>query len=124
MTRLKLSVRIEPRNPTLTRLLVSLTMFTPTDKGFGAPGVMIAGVGPLMTETAAEVGNKNDLPELLPCPVNPQTGRLDLDYLLTELKTKHDIHSVMVEGGAGVLTAFYRRPDLVDCLCITIDITD
>lgn len=32
-------------------------MFTPTDKGFGAPGVMIAGVGPLMTETAAEVGD-------------------------------------------------------------------
>ena len=32
-------------------------MFTPADKGFGAPGVMVAGVGPLMTETAAEVGD-------------------------------------------------------------------
>lgn len=32
-------------------------MFTPPDKGYGAPGVMVAGVGPLMTETAAEVGD-------------------------------------------------------------------
>ena len=26
----------------------------------------------------------------------------------------------MVEGGAGILTSFYSRPDLVDCLCVTI----
>ena len=32
-------------------------MFTPHDKGCGRPGVNIAAVGPLMTETAAEVGD-------------------------------------------------------------------
>jgi probable F420-dependent oxidoreductase len=32
-------------------------MFKPVNRGYGAPGVMIAGVGPLMTETAAEVGD-------------------------------------------------------------------
>jgi probable F420-dependent oxidoreductase len=32
-------------------------MFTPTRKTFGAPGVNLAAVGPLMTEVAAEVAN-------------------------------------------------------------------
>ena len=32
-------------------------MFTPTRKTYGAPGVNLAAVGPLMTEVAAEVAN-------------------------------------------------------------------
>lgn len=32
-------------------------MFTPTNAGYGAPGVNLAAVGPLMTEVAAEVAN-------------------------------------------------------------------
>lgn len=59
------------------------------------------------------------LPQLLPCPVDSETGRMDLEYLLHELRSKHGIESIMVEGGASVLTTFYGRPGLVDCLCIT-----
>ncbi|MDZ7783550.1 MAG: TIGR03617 family F420-dependent LLM class oxidoreductase [Halioglobus sp.] len=32
-------------------------MFTPTDKGYGSPGVRLAAVGPLMTEVAASVAD-------------------------------------------------------------------
>jgi riboflavin-specific deaminase-like protein len=58
--------------------------------------------------------------DLLPCPLNPQTGSLDLSSILKQLKKKFGIQSVMVEGGANILSAFYAEQDLIDCLCITI----
>ena len=46
------------------------------------------------------------------------TTRLDLDSVLHEL-WKRGIRSVMVEGGAGVLSAFVRHR-LFDCVCVTV----
>lgn len=71
-------------------------------------------------EAAAEVSGEKEFPELLPCPVSPDTGRIDLSFVLAELRATHHIESIMVEGGASVLTEFYSRPDLMDCLCITV----
>lgn len=83
---------------------------------------------------AAATCHRQDLPdtvELLECPLDKNTGRMDLPRLLQLLKEKHDIQSVMVEGGASVLSAFYyyhcqqqqQQPSersLIDCLCITV----
>ena len=55
---------------------------------------------------------------LLPCP-KTSDGRLDLTYILKELQTNFEIHSVMVEGGGRILSMFMEY-GLVDCICITI----
>jgi riboflavin-specific deaminase-like protein len=55
---------------------------------------------------------------LLPCRLQAD-GNIDLHHLLVELKKTFGIHSVMVEGGAKVLSSF-ARDDLVNCLCVTI----
>jgi riboflavin biosynthesis pyrimidine reductase len=69
---------------------------------------------------------------LLPCQVNKGTGSLDLQNVLCQLNRQFQIESVMVEGGAGVLSSFINecvgsRKDkkgegmkLVDCLCASI----
>jgi riboflavin-specific deaminase-like protein len=55
--------------------------------------------------------------DLLPCPL--VDGRLDLSYILSELRKEYAIESLMVEGGSQVLSMFMER-ELVDCLCVTI----
>ena len=70
---------------------------------------------------AAKTEELSDTVELLPCPLDPTSGRMDLRILLRLLKDKYGIKSIMVEGGASVLTAFYsQQSELIDCLCITI----
>lgn len=74
------------------------------------------------SQKAADTANglDEDLPELLPCPMDTETGRIDVEYVLKQLRTKYQIKSVMVEGGARVLSEFYKRSVLVDCICITV----
>mmetsp|Transcript_34521 Transcript_34521/g.55845 ORF Transcript_34521/g.55845 Transcript_34521/m.55845 type:complete len:130 (+) Transcript_34521:467-856(+) len=48
-------------------------------------------------------------------------NRPSLHYLLEHIYTTHGVRSVMVEGGASVITAFLRAsPSLVDVLVLTI----
>jgi riboflavin-specific deaminase-like protein len=47
--------------------------------------------------------------------------RLELKQLLQSLGENHGIESVMVEGGASVISSFLsQHADLVDCVCVTI----
>ena len=62
-------------------------------------------------------GKNQDNVVLLPCDVT-EDGTLDISSVLSKLK-ELDIKSLMVEGGAKVLTAFANH-DAVDCLCVTI----
>jgi riboflavin-specific deaminase-like protein len=55
---------------------------------------------------------------LLPCSIQ-EDGQLDLHDVLNQLKEKFGIQSVMVEGGAAVLTSFIQE-ELVDLQCVTI----
>ncbi len=55
---------------------------------------------------------------LLQCPLNADR-RLDLVYVLFQLRHRYGIRSVMVEGGASVLTTFANE-GLVDFQCVTI----
>jgi 2,5-diamino-6-(ribosylamino)-4(3H)-pyrimidinone 5'-phosphate reductase len=73
-------------------------------------------------EAFASVDTKEvpDSFELLSCSLNSETGRVDLTQMLQQLREKYNIQSVMVEGGASVLTSFYMHPELLDCVCITI----
>jgi riboflavin biosynthesis pyrimidine reductase len=48
-----------------------------------------------------------------------QQEELDLKDVLSKLCNVHGIKSIMVEGGATVLTSFLEQ-NLIDCLCITI----
>uniref|UniRef100_A0A7S3Q2R7 Bacterial bifunctional deaminase-reductase C-terminal domain-containing protein n=1 Tax=Chaetoceros debilis TaxID=122233 RepID=A0A7S3Q2R7_9STRA len=60
---------------------------------------------------------------LLPCAMNPSGSGLDLKLLLEELYSKCEIKSIMVEGGASILSTFVlsqQAKDCVDCACITI----
>jgi riboflavin-specific deaminase-like protein len=54
---------------------------------------------------------------ILPCRVQ-EDGTIDLSHVLIELK-KLGIKSLLVEGGAKVLSAFASK-NLVDCLAVTI----
>ena len=40
--------------------------------------------------------------------------------MLYKLRSKHNIKSVMVEGGAGIISSFMSLSDVVRCVCITI----
>jgi riboflavin-specific deaminase-like protein len=74
-------------------------------------------------EAAIEAEVQRDFPtslELLPCAIDPKTNSLDLVDVLQKLKQNYGIQSVMVEGGASILSAFYRQQELLDCICITI----
>ena len=56
---------------------------------------------------------------LLPCQTQGDGQLLDLQDALFQLRTCHGIQSVMVEGGAGVISSFVREK-LVDYQCVTI----
>jgi diaminohydroxyphosphoribosylaminopyrimidine deaminase / 5-amino-6-(5-phosphoribosylamino)uracil reductase len=56
---------------------------------------------------------------LLPCQTQENGQLLDLYDVLRQLKARFGIKSVMVEGGASVITSFVRER-LVDFQCVTI----
>jgi len=56
---------------------------------------------------------------LLPCTVSSSSSHLDLRDVLGKLRMKFGIHSIMVEGGARVLSNFLNE-ELADCMCVTI----
>lgn len=59
--------------------------------------------------------------KLQPCQCNPKTCHLDIENVVYQLRQKHGIQSIMVEGGASILSSFLvHSPYLVDCICITI----
>lgn len=55
---------------------------------------------------------------LVPCRQTVD-GRLDLDHVLEQLKTRFGIETLMLEGGAQLLSSFFLQ-GLVDAVCITI----
>ncbi|KAL3764531.1 hypothetical protein ACHAW5_004795 [Stephanodiscus triporus] len=74
---------------------------------------------------------------LLPCRIHEKTNSLDLRHVLHQLHNKFAVETVMVEGGAGILSSFLNEclggtdsPDsnsqsfamnkVVDCICVTI----
>lgn len=57
--------------------------------------------------------------ELLTCGLDTN-GRLNLRDMLQTLFRRFGVRSIMVEGGASVLSSFVRSRDLVDCICVTI----
>jgi riboflavin-specific deaminase-like protein len=67
--------------------------------------------------------NKDTPFTVLPCKVDPSDGKLNLHDVLEQLQRHHGIQSVMVEGGASILTAFLQQQQqqsLVDYVCVTI----
>ena len=58
--------------------------------------------------------------ELLPCASNDSSPGLDLEDVVYNLCMIHGIYSIMVEGGASVLSGFLSNRELVDCVCVTI----
>ena len=57
--------------------------------------------------------------DILPCRREAKGRGLDLGDVLLQLRERRGICSVMVEGGASVLTAFASR-GLAHCVCVTI----
>lgn len=57
--------------------------------------------------------------DILPCRREAKGRGLDLEDVLLQLRERRDICSVMVEGGASILTAFANK-GLAHCVCITI----
>ena len=68
-------------------------------------------------EEDEETGSDNQI-TFLPCPLTRE-NRLDLNFLLFQLKSHYGINSIMVEGGGVVLSAFVEA-NHVDCVCLTI----
>jgi 2,5-diamino-6-(ribosylamino)-4(3H)-pyrimidinone 5'-phosphate reductase len=56
---------------------------------------------------------------LLPCEMSPNGRMLDLKSVLSQLKAKFGMQSIMVEGGSAVISAFVQA-NMVDCVCVTI----
>jgi 3,4-dihydroxy 2-butanone 4-phosphate synthase/GTP cyclohydrolase II len=69
-------------------------------------------------QAAASFQEYDEMLEILPCQCN-EDGRLDLHDVLQRLRSTYAVRSVMVEGGAAMLSAFLLAR-LVDCLCITV----
>ena len=69
-------------------------------------------------QAAASFQECDEMLEILPCQCN-EDGRLDLHDVLQRLRSTYAVQSLMVEGGAAVLSAFLSAR-LVDCLCITV----
>jgi riboflavin-specific deaminase-like protein len=69
-------------------------------------------------EAAASFESLPQSVQILPC-ICSQDGRLDLDDVLSKLHDRFGIKSLMVEGGAAVLTSFFNQ-GMVDYVCITI----
>lgn len=63
---------------------------------------------------------------ILPCPLNDQTHSISLKHAMDQLCDQFEIKSVLVEGGAGVLSSFLNESDyddggkIVHCVCVTI----
>lgn len=68
---------------------------------------------------------------LLPCPINERTNSVSLKHAMYQLCDQFEIRSVMVEGGAGILSSFLNeyygddddddeRDKIVHCICVTI----
>lgn len=73
---------------------------------------------------------------LLPCRIHDTSKSLDLRHVLSQLNNQFDIESVMVEGGAGILSSFLNEcvagvnssdersiggvSKVVDCICATV----
>jgi riboflavin-specific deaminase-like protein len=55
---------------------------------------------------------------LCPCPCAPD-GRIDLRQALTQLYHRHGIKTLMVEGGAQIISSLFQE-DLVNAICVTI----
>lgn len=71
------------------------------------------------SEQAAD--SLESLPEpliLCPCRCAPD-GRIDLEHALCQLYQHHGIRTVMIEGGAQVISSVFAA-DLADALCITV----
>jgi riboflavin-specific deaminase-like protein len=58
--------------------------------------------------------------ELLPCACNDSSTGLDLEDVVYNLCMVHGVYSIMVEGGASILSGFLSKKDLLDCVCVTI----
>jgi len=74
------------------------------------------------THEAASSMHNSSVPEavqLLPCKCTAE-GTLDLEDILYQLWAKFGIRTLMVEGGAGILSTFLERGYLVDSFCITV----
>lgn len=74
---------------------------------------------------------------LLPCRTHPKTNSLDLRHVLHQLHNQFAVETLMVEGGAGILSSFlnecvvgpeildgsgrqsFPRSKVVDCICVT-----
>jgi riboflavin-specific deaminase-like protein len=55
------------------------------------------------------------------CDCIEDSKRLSLKHVLQRLGENHRIESVMVEGGASIISSFLdQHADLVDCVCVTI----
>ena len=71
--------------------------------------------------SAESASRSEDIPKsihLLPCRVL-EDGTMDVSHVLVKLRKSFGISSVMVEGGARILSTFARHR-LVNCLCVTI----
>lgn len=51
---------------------------------------------------------------------NHEEQGLDINDMLQKLRKNYGIESVMVEGGASILSSFMAQPGLVGCVCMTI----
>jgi riboflavin biosynthesis pyrimidine reductase len=73
---------------------------------------------------------------LLPCPINERTNSVSLKHAMCQLCDQFEIRSIMVEGGAGILSSFLNEyggggggddddddddeDNIVRCICVTI----
>jgi len=58
---------------------------------------------------------------LLPCPINEGTNSVSLKHALDQLCDQFEVRSVMVEGGAGILSSFLNECDgRGDAICVTV----
>ncbi len=56
---------------------------------------------------------------LLPCPINDKMNSVSLKHAMDQLCDQFEIRSVMVEGGAGILSSFLNECDS-DAVCVTV----
>jgi riboflavin-specific deaminase-like protein len=74
------------------------------------------------SEDAASTVSSDEIPPhitILPCRVSSTDGMLDLRDVLAKLREIFGLQSVMVEGGATVLSSFANY-HLADCICATV----
>jgi riboflavin-specific deaminase-like protein len=76
---------------------------------------------PILCCSYAAASRAQELPEnvtILPCDCNSD-GKLSVLDVLSKLRRRFGIQSIMVEGGAAVLSSFFSQ-NLVDLVCITV----